>query len=161
TNCTDLLAWPFPLPSHFADQLGYERAAGPVVMPESVREVLRRANVTDAEIAVTEHSLATRRPRRWLALWWEPAGDELAFRDGVASGAGRPDHWPYLGYMDDRQIHAWLIEHQVDLGSSEEPATHALVVDRDTDRAWVAPMPLASAIVRDQHLPVGRARWPR
>jgi hypothetical protein len=27
-------------------------------------------------------------PRRYVCLWWEPAGDELAFSDGAHSGAG-------------------------------------------------------------------------
>jgi hypothetical protein len=32
-------------------------------------------------------------PRRYVMLNWESAGDELAFTDGVHSGAGQLDHW--------------------------------------------------------------------
>src|SRR5947209_14035348 len=49
-------------------------------------------------------------------------------------------------------IVAWLVEHQVDLGSSDAPATHALVVDADSGAAWVAPIALARRIVREQSL---------
>ena len=49
-------------------------------------------------------------------------------------------------------IGAWLVEHQVDLGSSDAPATHALIVDADSGAAWVAPIALARRIVRAQSL---------
>jgi hypothetical protein len=92
----------------------------------------------------------------------EPAGDELAFADGVHSGAGQLQHWIWLDYLHGRTpgvpppvlgpIGAWLLEHQVDLGSSDAPATHALVVDADSAAAWVAPIALARRIVREQSL---------
>jgi len=44
------------------------------------------------------------------------------------------------------------LQHAVDLGSSEEPATHWLVVDRTENRAYVAPVAIARAIVRAQEL---------
>jgi hypothetical protein len=129
------------------------------------RAMLRRTNISDEQIAATEHALATRQPRRFVSLWWESAGDELAFSDRVASGAGQLAHWPYLDYMHSRgqgfgPIYGWLVEHQVDLGSSEAPATHALVLDRDTSQAWVGPVVLANAIVHNQRLtdPVRLAR---
>ena len=49
-------------------------------------------------------------------------------------------------------IVALLVEHQVDLGSSDAPATHALVVDSGSGAAWVAPIALARRIVREQSL---------
>ena len=49
-------------------------------------------------------------------------------------------------------IVAWPVEHQVDLGSSDAPATHALIVDGDAGAAWVAPIALARRIVRAQSL---------
>jgi hypothetical protein len=68
----DLLTWPFPLPARFSEALGYERAAGPMHLPDTVRTMLRRTNVTDEQIAATETALAMRQPRRWVAFWWEP-----------------------------------------------------------------------------------------
>jgi hypothetical protein len=156
---TGLIPWPFPLPDRFVDSLGYERAAGPMAMPESLRALLVRTNITEAQIAATERSLAARRPRRFVLLYWQPSGDELAYEDGQGSGAGQLDHWRYLQYLHGRRgtalgvIHGWLVEHEVNLGSSEEPATHALIVDRATNRGWVAPLPLARHIVREQRLP--------
>jgi hypothetical protein len=36
----ELIAWPFPPPAHFTEQLGYERAAGPILMPETMRAAI-------------------------------------------------------------------------------------------------------------------------
>jgi hypothetical protein len=92
----------------------------------------------------------------------EPAGDELASADGVHSGAGQLDHWLWLNYLHGRapgvpppvlgQIGAWLHEHQVDLGSSDGPPAHALLIDGEANAAWVAPIALARRIVRAQSL---------
>ena len=49
-------------------------------------------------------------------------------------------------------VHRPPVEHHVDLGSSEASGTHALVVDRETGQAWIAPMATARAIVRAQRL---------
>jgi len=149
--------FPFTLPPAFLAQLGYERAAGPVVLPESTREMLRRTNISEAEIAATEQTLRARQPRRWVALYWQPAGDELAWDDGHGSGVGQLDHWFFLAFMHEPEpgrgnIYGWLTEHAVDLGSSEEPATHWLVVDRTENRAYVAPVAIARTIVRAQDL---------
>ena len=62
-------------------------------------------------------------------------GNELAFADGVHSGAGQLAHWLFLQVLHRSPVHGWLIEHQVDLGSSEASATHALVVDADSGAA--------------------------
>jgi len=50
-------------------------------------------------------------------------------------------------------IYGWLVEHEVDSGRSEGPATHALILDRQTGRAGVAPRALAERLVRGQYLP--------
>ena len=154
-----LIPWPFPLPEGFLDQLGYARtleAFDSPAMRARLTELLRRQGIVDNEPA------APRGPRRYVALYWEPAGDELAFTDGVHSGAGQLSHWIWLDYLHGRTpgvpprvlgpIAAWLVEHQVDLGSSDAPATHALVIDADSGAAWVAPIALGRRIVRAQSL---------
>jgi hypothetical protein len=154
----DLLPWPFPLPEGFLDQLGYARtveAFDSPAMRARVAELLRRQGIAEPQPMPTG-------PRRFIALYWEPAGDELAFTDGVHSGAGQLQHWVWLDYLHGRSpgvpppvlgpIGAWLVEHQVDLGSSEASATHALVVDRQSGQAWIAPLARAPAIVRAQQL---------
>jgi len=158
TNGADgVQPFPFDLPPAFLAQLGYERTAGPSVMPEAVRTMLRQTSITEAQIAATEQAMLTRQPRRWVALYWQPAGDELAWDDGHGSGAGQLDHWLYLAFLHELgpgrgNIYGWLTEHAVDLGSSEEPATHWLVVDRTENRGYVAPVAIARAIVRAQEL---------
>jgi hypothetical protein len=48
--------------------------------------------------------------------------------------------------------YGWPVEHQVDLGSSDGPATHALFVDAESNTAWVMPIALAYRAVRQQSL---------
>ena len=135
---TALLEFPFPLPDRFLDGLGYPRvveAFDSPAMRAHLAELLRRQGVAEP------HPMPTG-PRRYVALYWEPAGDELAFTDGVHSGAGQLDHWVWLDYLHTRgqfgsPIYGWLVEHQVDLGSSDAPATHALVVDAASGAAEV------------------------
>ncbi len=148
--------FPFDLPPAFLAQLGYERAAGPTLMLEAARALLRRTNFTEAEIAATEEAMCARQPRRWVALFWESGSAELAWNDGRSSD-GQLDHWLYLAFMHEPgpgrgNIYGWLVEHAVDLGSSEEPATHWLLVDGTENRAYVAPVAIARAIVRAQEL---------
>ena len=97
-------------------------------------------------------SRPTPRPRRCVVLYWEPVGDELAWTDGQSGGAGQLDHWLFLDLVHRRQVHDWLVEHHVDLGSSEASGTHALVVDARSGAAWAAPIVLARRIVREQSL---------
>jgi hypothetical protein len=154
----DLIPWPFPLPEGFLDRLGYARtveAFDSPAMRAHLAELLRRQGIDAGAAPPTG-------PRHFVALYWEPAGDELAFTDGVHSGAGQLQHWVWLDDLHGRTpgvpppvlgpIVAWLVEHQVDLGSSDAPATHALVVDADSGAAWVAPIALARRIVRAQSL---------
>jgi hypothetical protein len=73
----------------------------------------------------------------------------------VHGGAGQLDHWLWLDYLRGYPvISSWLVAHQVDLGSSETAATHALVLDRQRNQGWLAPMTTARAIVRAQQLEV-------
>jgi hypothetical protein len=89
----DLIPWPFSLPDRFLDALGYSRvveAFDSPAMRARLTDLLRRQGIVDNEPA------APRGPRRYVALWWEPAGDGLAFTDGVHTGAGQLHHWVWL-----------------------------------------------------------------
>jgi hypothetical protein len=147
----EVIRWPFPLPARFLDTLGYSRAVAAVESPSlraRVGELLRQRGIHSALAASTG-------PRRLVLLYWESAGDELAFSDGVHSGAGQLDHWPWLEYLRrDPAIRHWLADHQVNLGSSENPASHALVIDGGAGDAWVAPMAIARLVVRTQQVEV-------
>jgi hypothetical protein len=85
------------------------------------------------------------REGRYIALWWEAAGDELRISDGT---------WDFCG-ADGR---AWLVFTQhaavrphlgcYHLGKSDRPAEHALVLDRWRDVLKVAPLQEALAFVQ-------------
>ena len=76
--------------------------------------------------------------RRLVGVYWEPAGDEAVFDDGVLSLTGA-DPWTYLELVRQPRVEAWLDEQAIALGTSDEPATHWLPVDGRTDRAASAP----------------------
>ena len=70
---------------------------------------------------------------RYLALWWEPCGDEVMVSDGIVSFTG---HWPgYLAYVQHPLVAPALVNYN--LGSSEDFATHRLLIDLDTRQAFV------------------------
>jgi len=148
----ELIHWPFPLPDQFLDQLGYGRAVATLESPAMVAhvaELLRRQGLDVKQAAPTG-------PGRYVLLHWESAGDELAWSDGAHSGAGQLNHWTWLDYLHGRHhvgpIYGWLVEHEIHLGNSDEPATHALIVDAASNAAWIAPIVLAHRIVRRQAL---------
>ena len=122
-----LQPFPLDLPPDFLARLGYERAVGTrMPLTDQMRDQLRREYGTEG-LPAFEASVAARQPRRYVALFWEPAGDELGWTDGRSSGAGQLNHWLYLDLVHRPQVHAWLVEHAVDPGSSEASGTHALV----------------------------------
>jgi hypothetical protein len=154
---SEVIPWPFPLPEHFLDALGYARAVAAFessAMRARVAELLRQQGV-ESPMAPPAG------PRPWVTLYWEPAGDELAFADGAHSGAGQLQHWAWRDYLHGRShfgpIYGWLVEHEINLGSSDGSATHALVVDAESNIAWVAPITLAHRIVRQRSLDQGTA----
>jgi hypothetical protein len=101
------------LPARFLDRLGYSRAVAALESPSlrtRVGELLRQRGIDSALAAPTG-------PRRLVLLYWESAGDELAFNDDVHSAAGQLDHWPWLEYLRrDPAIRHWLADHQVCCG---------------------------------------------
>ena len=71
---------------------------------------------------------------RYLALWWEPCGDEAMVSDGLVSFTG---HWPgYLAYVQHRHVFHQLAA--CPLGSSEEPARMKLIIDLRERKGMVA-----------------------
>jgi len=151
-----LLPFPFTLPPNFLSWLGYERAVlEPLSITNDELHQVRRG-FGDAGVAAFQEAIATRRPRRFVGLWSEQQGCDLAWADGWLSGAGQLDTWTWRTWLRAGGllgvIGGWLVEHEVDLGNVDGPATHWLVVDRDENRAWIAPRGLARRIVRLQRL---------
>ena len=90
--------------------------------------------------------------RRFVALYWEPSGDEACYDDGVSYACGMCDNWLYLGFIHRAEVGRWLDEHGLNLGNSDEPARHWLVADALTGDLYAAPSREASAVVRQQQL---------
>ena len=91
--------------------------------------------------------------RRLVAVWWEECGDELAFADDVTSACGRGDARAYRELVRRSEVAAWMDANKVFLGASDAPATHWLVVDAVSGRAWVAPWRTARQQVIWQEVP--------
>ncbi len=74
------------------------------------------------------------RNARFLALWWEPAGDEAMVSDGFATFTG---DWPgYLAYVQHKAVYQHLVSYN--LGSSDEPAEYHLVINLLERKAYMA-----------------------
>jgi hypothetical protein len=80
--------------------------------------------------------------RRFVALFWEPCGDEAMC-----------DNWLYLDFIRQQHVRRWLEEHGLNLGNSDEAARHWLVADALTGDLYAAPTREASSVVRQQQLP--------
>ena len=84
---------------------------------------------------------------RYVVLYWTPYGDEVIYTDGRLSADG---HW-----------HAWLLftRHRTiaphlqayNLGSSDEEATHWLLVDRETCVLYVGTPGEVLRVLRGQY----------
>ena len=74
---------------------------------------------------------------RYLAFWWEPVGDELCWADGVRVVCGA-NFGAWAMVLSD-PVYGKLLS-RFALGSSDEAALEALVVDRHRRRLRVAPL---------------------
>jgi hypothetical protein len=63
------------------------------------------------------------------------------------------DNWLYLDFIRRPEVRRWLDEQGLNLGNSDEPATHWLIADATTGDLYAAPQREASLIVRQQELP--------
>ena len=93
--------------------------------------------------------------RRFVALYWEPCGDEACYDDGVSDASGLCDNWLYLGFIHQQHVYRWLDVHGINLGNSDETARHWLVADVPTGDLYAASTREASAVVLLQELPGG------
>lgn len=93
---------------------------------------------------------------RFVAVWWEPAGDEAAWSDGRQMTIGA--EWgAYLALIDHN--FPWPASPQ--LGGSEEQAAHWLIIDRHSEYdAWLVPASIADNILRGQWPAEERAAEP-
>jgi hypothetical protein len=92
-------------------------------------------------------------PRRFIAFYWTPLGDDACFDDGQSSACGLSDNLLLLTFLRRKDVWAWRAEHELNFGNSDEEATHWLVVDKDTNEVYAAPKAEARQAVIDQKLP--------
>ena len=86
------------------------------------------------------------RNARFLALWWEPCGDEVMVSDGLVTFTGL---WSgYLAYVHHSAVHPHLAAYN--LGSSDCPADHHLVIDLMQRRAFIYPREEADNLLMSQ-----------
>lgn len=71
---------------------------------------------------------------RYIALWWEPCGDEAMVADGRITFTG--NWYGYLAYIRHRTVKPLLAG--FNLGSSDEEASFRLVIDRLAQQAFIA-----------------------
>jgi hypothetical protein len=88
--------------------------------------------------------------RRFVALFWEPCGDEACYDDGQSYACGLCDNWLFLDFMRRPTVRAWLDENGLNLGNSDEAALHWLIVDSETGEVYAAPCADAHATLRRQ-----------
>jgi hypothetical protein len=95
--------------------------------------------------------LGDRGSGRIVAVSFEPGIDEAAVTDGIDGLVG-VDHYVYWEPTRQPNVWAWLTEHAINLGNSDWPATHWLLIDRTTERAYVCEVASARDRVRAQIL---------
>ncbi len=88
---------------------------------------------------------------RFLAVWWESCGDEVVYGDGQVTATG---HWLFFLHLTRElwgtPLHLALNGALWALGSSEEPATHRLILDLQERRGYVALAADADAFLQTQ-----------
>lgn len=74
----------------------------------------------------------------YVAVYWEPSGDEASYMDGRMEMVGA--YWPVYTQVVDGLAYRGLLPYPKleTLGSSEETATHVLVIHRPTGQAYYA-----------------------
>jgi hypothetical protein len=86
---------------------------------------------------------------RYVAFKWTPYGDEAEYSDGRISATG---NWhPFLVYIQRPTVSPVLREY--DLGSSDSDAKHALVLDREKQALYIAPVKEAEKFLTEQWPP--------
>lgn len=91
-------------------------------------------SVPPAQILERAVGYQSNRDAHYLALWWEPAGDEAMVSDGFVTFTG---HWPgYLAYVHHAAVYPFVASYN--LGSSDNQAEYRLVIDLQERKAYVA-----------------------
>lgn len=92
-------------------------------------------------------------PADLLGVWWERAGDELAWFDGITTMVGA-NMWPYLNFLEHKL--AWMlvtapsliIDNPIHIGASDQEATWWMIWDLKNEDIFTAPRNQAEALIR-------------
>ncbi len=103
------------------------------------------------EAAVEYHGTA-----RYFGLYWTLSGDEVVVTDGRSAHDGC--WWGYQAFVDHPLSLIPLAGQHYHLGSSDEPATHWLIIDRQTRLISMAPADEALRFLNAQHPPLLRTQ---
>jgi hypothetical protein len=82
-----------------------------------------------------EEAVGYPRGCRWVALYWEPCGDEAMYDDGYCSGDG--NDWGLLSFIRHPKIAPWLKGY--DIGSSDDEAKDWLLCDLESRALFIGP----------------------
>lgn len=91
-------------------------------------------------------------PRPAVLFYWTPFGDELCWEDGRSSVCGA-NHWAWLDWIRGPLVQFALVDAarelggQLELGTSETEAQHALVIDQVDRKLLVGDLGSARAYV--------------
>jgi hypothetical protein len=96
--------------------------------------------------------LGYRRDRRFVAAYWEPGGDEVTVRDDSFLACGMGDWFPWTRFFHQPELRLWRIKNKINLGSSDEEATHWLIIDRATNQGFITPSEQAYKCIQQQRL---------
>jgi hypothetical protein len=87
----------------------------------------------------------------YVSFYWEPGGDEAMYDDGRRGGTG---HWDaYLTFIQHRRVRVGLGRYFFTLGSSDDEATHCLVLDSVEQTFRVMTRAEARTFLDAQHPP--------
>ncbi|MBI1925534.1 hypothetical protein HYR99_14935 [Candidatus Poribacteria bacterium] len=87
------------------------------------------------------------RPARWIAAYWQPAGDEAMVDDGRTSFDA---NWSVYLDLVSRRLRLPLLVSRT-LGNSDEYATHCLLIDLKDRHIFVAPLSDTERFLHHQH----------
>ena len=90
--------------------------------------------------------------RRFIAAHWEPLGDEVTVRDDSSVSTGFDDRYVWGNFFRQQPVRTWLWNMNVNLGNSDEAATHWLIIDRVTGHGFIAECELGHLIIQQQRL---------
>jgi hypothetical protein len=96
---------------------------------------------------ILENALGYRQHARWFATWWEPGGDEAMVSDGHIAMTGSWEGFLTFTKPFYKQLEVF------ELGNSDVPAKHWLMIDREARKAYAAPAREAGRFLR--------AQWPK